>query len=128
MDEIVNALTWQSVLFSVFFSVGVYIIIFIVRRIAEVAMKNLNITDTHRLWRDAVLPILPAVLGAVLASTLKNLPYPPEITNISTRILFGGVCGFFSAGTYRFVKSFFAQKEKNPEIMTDDGSSQFNNP
>ena len=55
------------------FSVGVAIIVYFIRKILEVAFKNVK---NATWWTDIVLPALPIAIAVLIASFAKKYPFP----------------------------------------------------
>lgn len=115
---------WQTVLFSV----GIFVVAFVVRRTVEGAFPALSRktapTYSQRIWEKLILPVLAPVLGGVGALVVPDLIHP-DITTVRSQVLFGLVCGFFSSSAYRFVKALIevATKRKLAEVDGREGDS-----
>jgi hypothetical protein len=100
------------------FAMIVNIISGIVRKIVEVvspSLKDYGFTKS-RVWRELVLPILPVLIGAALASCVDSFPYPSTFAApLVMRAIYGALAGFFSTWAYRIVKTL-AQRKWNVEL------------
>jgi len=109
MDPILSLLfSWQFILFSLFIA-G---ITFVLRKIVEYLMSSFKwAAKESKLWSDLILPILPVLLGAVIADKFKHFPFPDGLSTFgSGRIVFGLVAGLLSTLVYRVINSLLGQK------------------
>lgn len=112
---------WQFILFSL----GVFAITSIIRRLVDFALANWDKSRSKnkgKFWNDVVLPSLPGLLGALLGGLFKQYPYPPGITSLSARIVFGLAAGLLCGVVYRVVRSFITTKattEQQEKIAND---------
>jgi hypothetical protein len=104
MDNALNALfSYQFVLFSL----GIFAITWVIRSIVEyVAPKAVN----NRFWESLCLPILPVVMGSIMAYMATKYAYPAGLTSLSGRLLFGSVSGMFSSSVYKIAKGMLKDK------------------
>ena len=126
----------ESVLTS-FFSVSTIVfcivlsfIVLIIRRLVEAAAKKVAKYFPDKwepwwveFWREWVLPVLPIVLGVLIAFFVPLYPFPELFAATSAgRIFFGAVCGGASGYVYRFFKFYLKKllpnniKEKAEQI------------
>jgi|ERR1700722_12203895 len=104
MDNALNALlSWQFILFSL----GIFAIIWTFRTVVEFAIPKV-VGKTW--WEKLVLPILPLVLGLVIAKFAVNYAYPDGLSSFAGRELFGLVAGMFSGLIYQVVKGMLKNK------------------
>jgi len=103
MDPLSSLLSLAFIIFSLF--VGG--IVFVIRTIVEYIWKN---APNNKLWENVILPIVPALIGAVIAYFATMYPYSTGFTSTSGRCTFGFVAGLFSGLLYRVVKSLLKQK------------------
>lgn len=96
------------------FAAGLALLVFLTRKIVELAWKK---AGENRWWRELFLPFFPPLLGASLAAALSQYPFPEMFTNLSGRIFLGAVCGLASGTVYRVLKKFLA--DKSGETPTD---------
>lgn len=89
---------WEVVAFAV----GLYILVFILRRLVEGFWKK---ALANYYWSEIVLPILPPVLGALIALVAVSYPYPEIVKTAGVRVFYGLGMGFFSGWAYRVFKS-----------------------
>jgi hypothetical protein len=115
MDPILQTLfSWQFVLFGM----SVAAVMFVIRKIVEYLISTrTDLAKNSKLWNDLILPILPVVLGAVGALTIKQYPYPYGLTTNASRFIFGLVAGLLSTLLYRVFKALLFQK--------NDGENQY---
>jgi Kef-type K+ transport system membrane component KefB len=87
---------------TVAFAVGIFVIIYFIRRGLELQFKSLK---TKVWWTELVLPAMPVVLSVVIALCAKKYPYPAVFAaSTSGRIFFGLVCGVFTDVIYSKVQ------------------------
>lgn len=96
-------LSWQTVMFSV----AVWIIVFLIRRVAELARPTLKFRPW---WRNGVLVVLPPVLGVLLVLVMPTYSWPELLQSRADKILTGLCCGFFCGWTYKLVKGLLRGK------------------
>jgi hypothetical protein len=114
MDPILQVLlSWQFIFFGLAVAAVMYVIRLIVEYLASVLKKDLT---TSNLWNHLILPIMPIILGIVVAVLYKTFPYPgftPDVHGVigrNDRIIFGLVAGSLSTLMYRVIKALFYQK------------------
>lgn len=108
---------------------AIYLATYVIRKIVEGAWKNA--TD-NRLWREVWLPIGPIVNGALIGLFAKTFVWPEFIgTSAAGRIMYGAICGVFSALIYGRIRSWVQSapvkfnttaKEKAPEPLPVPGA------
>lgn len=92
----------------VLFCLMVWVVCFMVRRLVE---RKKRAWKKSFYWRDFFLPIMPCVIGVVLALTLRNYPFPEALgTGWEGRVMGGSAAGLVSGFVYRMVKAFFVSK------------------
>ncbi len=108
---------------TIIFCIVVYIAVLVTRRLVETSAKYLskyvpekyssNITEV---WREWVLPVLPMLIGALLAFAIVAYPFPAIFAvSVSGRVFFGIVSGMASGYVYRFFKYY--SKKLLPEAV-----------
>lgn len=126
--DIVEALGGERFLHHVIaafvFAMVVNIISAVVRKAVELIRPHLKNMDfaSSRLWRELFLPILPVLVGALLALTVTSFPYPSVFTrSVVMRVMYGMLAGFFSTWAYRIIKTLVQRKWDVvlPEISRD---------
>lgn len=89
------------------FSVGIFILTFIVRRMVEglfpTLSKHTPPSRAQQIWEETILRILPPLLGLGLSFVMSDMMHPEM--SAKSRVWFGMVCGFFSTYAYMIVKS-----------------------
>lgn len=108
MDNIIEAfLSWQFL----FFCLAIYAVVYVIRTFAEYLMANWAFAAKEsKLWRDAILPTLPIILGQLGALSFVKYPYPEGFSSRGGRIAFGLVAGFSANFVARIYKSFLSNK------------------
>ena len=105
-----DILSWQTG----FFTLAVFVFSFFTRRTLEAIFPTLrkDTPDTvwTRVWEMVALPVVPVLVGMLLAGVVKNWPFPPSLENAGPRIIYGAVCGFFSSWSYRLIKTLVYQR------------------
>lgn len=101
MDKIFEAfVNVQTILICL----AIYVMTFVIRKVVEGAWKD---AKEHRLWREVWLPIGPIVNGAALGLMAKTFVWPVVVHNsLSGRIMYGAICGVFSALVYSRIRSW----------------------
>jgi len=70
------------------------------------------------LWRENVLPYMPAGMGAAIGWLVEGYPYPGVFAeSVAGRVFLGIVCGLASGLVYRHVKRL--AKKKMPEQVEE---------
>jgi hypothetical protein len=105
MDLLSLVFSWQFL----FMSLAVAALIYAIRLLVENIWKTIS---ENKIWRDAILPIMPIVLGGFIGLMAKQFPFPfPEgLTSASARIIFGIVAGLLSAQVYKIIKAMIDKK------------------
>ncbi len=105
-----DILSWQTGVFAL----AIFIFSFLVRRAAELVFPTLRqdtpLSTAQRIWDELLLPSIPVLTGMALAASVKSWQYPPAISSLASRVIFGAVCGFFSSYAYRVLKALMTQK------------------
>lgn len=102
-------------LFQAFFSpqflficLAVYVVTYVVRIGIRAVWKGSN---TNRLWNELVVPLLPVVLGGLLGLAAKTFVWPDLASKtVLGRVMYGAICGLFSAFIYGRVRSWLKSK------------------
>ena len=113
---------------TAFLVLGIYITAFIIRRFAEAVWPTLSnktpVSRAERVWEEAILPSLPAVLGVPFCILVppKVYAYPAVVAaSLPSRALYGMGAGWFSAWGYKVLK-FVLQKKWNIPFPDDGGT------
>lgn len=101
LDTVFNAfINVQTVIICL----SVYLMTYVIRKIVEGAWKG---AKANRIWREVWLPIGPIVNGGLIGVMAKTFVWPTVVdTSLSGRIMYGAICGVFSALFYSRVRSF----------------------
>lgn len=105
-------LSWQFILFCL----GIAALTFVVRKVVEFILDNPKVpaSKTSKFWTELFLPVLPIILGLILAILAKQYPYPmTDSASGLVRGFFGAVAGMFSGLIYRIMSGML--KSKLPE-------------
>lgn len=106
MEKVFESFFSPQVLFFCLFIWGVSLVL---RRAFEQFFKSLT---RKKIWNEFLLPILPIIIGMIVAFFAKQYPYPaPFNTSLSARLFFGFVSGGASGYIYRIIKAFLVTKE-----------------
>lgn len=84
-------------------SLGIYALMYCVRRIVETLWKS---APTNRYWRDLALPVIPIAIGVLIGWIAVQYPWPETLTSLSARLMLGGVCGLASSFVYGRFKAW----------------------
>lgn len=92
-------LTWQFA----FFCIAIGAVVYVFRLLAEYMMENVwpfskwaSVNKEQKLWRGFILPVLPVLVGQLMAFLVTSYPYPEGFNTSGTRWIFGLVAGFSS--------------------------------
>lgn len=89
---------------TILICLAIYLMTFVIRKIVEGAWKG---ASENRLWREVWLPIGPIVNGALIGLFAKTFVWPEFIgTSAAGRIMYGAICGVFSALIYGRIRSW----------------------
>lgn len=108
----------------IYICLSVYVVTYFVRRLTEGICKILvdsnkvkNTALALRIWSEILLPILPVLVGGLMGLMAKTFIWP-EITNgtRSGRIIYGAVCGLFSAFIYNRIRAWIRSSPKKSKI------------
>lgn len=114
MEEMFLAfMSWQFL----FFCIAIGAVVFVLRSVIEFAMANWwplkQWAAAHKgatLWTDLILPVMPIIVGQVMALLITLYPYPEGFTSLGGRFLFGLVAGFSSGLIVRIYNSLLSGK------------------
>jgi hypothetical protein len=114
MDEVFQTFfSAQTILLCL----GVYVITFVCRRVTETVWPRVKF---NRYWREIWVPIGPIFNGALLGLVLKTWVYPDAVgTSVGGRVLYGAVCGLFSAFLYNRIRAWLKSKTGEAPALTD---------
>ena len=91
---------------------SVSIIMYVIKLNISYFINKLN---SIQFYQKIVLPLLPLILGAIIA-IIPGFPFPPEIITISSKILLGIVAGSLSGLIYKlFVRGIYGFLSVQPE-------------
>lgn len=109
LDQVAKAfLNAQTILICL----AIYLMTYVIRKVVEGVWVG---AKKHRLWREVWLPIGPIVNGGLIGLMAKTFVWPEIVgTSLSGRIMYGAICGVFSALLYSRVRSFIASKTPLP--------------
>lgn len=103
---------------TVIVCLAVYLMTFVIRKVLEGFWPSLKM---NRLYREVWLPIGPICNGAFIGMFAKTFVWPAVIgTSLSGRIMYGSICGVFSALLYNRVRSFIQSKTDTKGGKKDD--------
>lgn len=95
-----NALTallsWQFIMFCLMLQA----LTFIIRKVVDYKMLT-DPNKDYKLWSSLILPILPIILGCIIALLVKKYPFPAHFDAPATRVFFGLVAGLLSSTIYQ---------------------------
>lgn len=106
---------------TLFLLLGIYIVAYGIRQFLESVWPTLSsktaTTVPERIWESFVLPVMPAVLGAVfcLVCPPRLFAYPAvAAATWVSRVLYGLVVGWFAAWGYAIISSIIKKKWNIP--------------
>lgn len=126
----------ENVLFAIFsvqtviFCLAIYLSVLLVRRVVETGAKQIARIFPDKwepwwihTWREWILPIMPIMLGGLVAALARDYPYPEALggSNVA-RIFYGLVAGWASAYVYRSAKALIGKVL--PQKMADEIESK----
>lgn len=117
MDEVIQTFfSAQTILLCL----GVYVITFVTRRVVETVWPKVKF---NRYWREIFVPIAPIANGAILGLVMKTWVYPDIVgTSWGARMMYGAVCGLFSAFLYNRIRAWLKSKTGG-DATTEDASA-----
>jgi hypothetical protein len=105
-----DILSWETLVFSL----AIFVFSLFLRRALEAVFptlaRNTPLSTAQRVWEMVILPIVPVLVGILIALFVKTWPYPPGLTATGPRVLYGAICGFFSTWAYRVISALITQK------------------
>ena len=104
-----NFITFEAL----FLCLSIYLITHVVRKLLIGLWPRL---EKHRLWSSLFLPLATIFIGAACGFGVKTFVWPEVLSShISSRMLWGAICGSFSAFVYGRVRSFLEGRAKTDE-------------
>lgn len=89
---------------TVIVCLAIYLLTYVIRKVVEGAWKG---AKENRLWREVWLPIGPIANGALVGLLAKTFVWPAVVgTSLSGRVMYGAICGVFSALIYNRIRSW----------------------
>jgi drug/metabolite transporter (DMT)-like permease len=64
-------------------------------------------------WSEFFMHLAPLGVGAALAASISEYPYPEGFSSLGSRLLYGVVCGMASGTVFRIAKKMWWNKEQN---------------
>lgn len=100
------------------FSIAIYVVTMLVRRLVEFVSIQLRAVKyfadraevLQNIWAELFLPFMPATIGLLGALLFKHYPYPTDMTSGISRGIFGLVAGLLSGVIYRVIKAGLKSK------------------
>ncbi len=106
-----NFITFEAL----FLCLSVYLITHVTRKVLLGLWPRL---EKHRLWSSMFLPLAAIFIGALCGFGAKTFVWPEVIgSHILSRMLWGAICGSFSAFVYGRVRSFLSASAKTDEAL-----------
>jgi hypothetical protein len=106
---------------TIFLCLGVYMITFVVRRVSETVWPKVRF---NRYWREIFVPIGPILNGGLLALVMKTWVFPDVVgESLSGRVLYGSVCGLFSAFLYNRIRAWLKSKTGETSTLPEASDS-----
>ncbi len=105
MDSAIQILlSWQFLILCL----GIAAVTFVFRKVFEFFVFK-YVKVIQKFWSEVIVPILPVVIGGLVAGFVKQYPYPEDISSGSGRMFFGLIAGMFSGLVYRIAKSYLSK-------------------
>lgn len=103
LDAVFNAFVNPQ---TILLCVGIWVVTYVMRTVAEALWKG---ASANLLWNELFIPLAPIANGAGLGLLMKTFIWPEFLgTSVWGRILYGAICGVFSALVYGRVRSFIS--------------------
>jgi len=94
---------------TVLVCLAIYVMTYVIRRIVETTWKE---AATNRYWRELAVPLGPIVNGVFIGLVASKFVWPEMIgSSLSGRIMYGAVCGLFSAHLYNRIRAWTKAKQ-----------------
>lgn len=103
---------------TIYICLAVYVVTYFFRRLAEGVWRILiergvvvEKSLLGRIWAEVLLPVFPILVGGLMGFMTKTIIWP-SITNGTKlgQILYGSVCGLFSAFVYNRIRGWIKSK------------------
>lgn len=116
MDQVLNSFVNPQ---TVFICLVCSLVTYVIRTVVEVAAPGIK---TSLIWREIWLPLGAIFVGALLGLMAKTFIWPDMFSRtVAGRMLYGALCGMFSAFVYSRVRSWVAAQvpgaEKNLPVV-----------
>jgi hypothetical protein len=99
---------------------AVYVMSYVVRKVVETTWKEAR---TNRYWRELGAPFCPIAMGVSIAFFANAFVWPEVVGQaLVGRVIYGAICGFFSAHTYSRVRSWINSRPANKDGTTSGHS------
>jgi hypothetical protein len=102
---------------TIYFCLAIYVVTYLIRRITEgtwgiiVQREVRKVSIPNRIWTEIVVPILPILVGGGLSFAAKTFVWPDfSMKTKLARVLYGGICGLFSAFIYNRIRGWLKSK------------------
>ena len=105
MDEIFQVFVNPA---TIFVCLAAYVLTYVLRTFVQGVWAD---SKTNHYWNELFLPLGPIVNGALLGLAAKSFMWP-DLANktVLARMMYGAICGMFSALLYARVRSWLASK------------------
>lgn len=105
MDEILDTFLTPA---TIFVCLVAYVMTYVIRTLVQGIWPAVK---TNHYWNELFLPLGPIANGALLGLMAKTFMWPDLFNKtMAGRMMFGAVCGLFSAFLYSRVRSWLASK------------------
>lgn len=106
--DITQFFSWSGAIGTVILCLTIYAFTLMVRTVVEELWKNAKL---NKLWEEMAVPLMPLVFG-LLVGLVSSFPWPDVLgTAVINHMMYGMVCGMFSAWVYARVKAFLKTGE-----------------
>ncbi len=110
MDEIFSTFVNPA---TIFLCMSVYVTTYAVRKLGEALWVG---AKTNRFWNEIWVPLGALANGALLGLATKMFVWPDMVhDSLPGRMMYGAICGLFSAFLYGRVRSWLASKAGSEE-------------
>lgn len=95
----------------ILFALSVFFLTTVIRTLVELLLNSpkVPVYKDSKLWKG-LLPILPILVGTILAACAYMYPYPEGIKDLMSRMVFGSAAGGLCTILFQVVKSMLTSK------------------
>lgn len=102
---------------TIYICLAIYVVTFAIRKVVEAAWLG---AKKNRLWNEAFVPVGPIANGALLGLAAKTFVWPEFAAAVEARMMYGAVCGMFSALVYNRIRAWVKSKPSKGSSESED--------